>query len=105
MSATLEKQLRLPGMIARLVLYAESLGYQLKYSYAKRCEGCEVGLPHSLHKIALAVDFDLFDRENNYLDKTEDHEPLGEYWEKMGGTWGGRWGDGNHYSIAHQGVK
>ena len=105
MSVTLEKQLTLPGMIARLIIYADSLGYRLKFSYAKRCDNCEVGLPHSLHKLALAVDFDLFNSENQYLSGTEDHRPLGEYWERIGGTWGGRWGDGNHYSLAHQGVK
>jgi len=30
---------------------------------------------------------------------------LGEYWEGMGGSWGGRFSDGNHFSLTHNGVK
>ena len=30
---------------------------------------------------------------------------LGEYWESIGGSWGGRFNDGNHYSLEHNGVK
>ncbi|HAO1973206.1 TPA: M15 family peptidase, partial [Escherichia coli] len=31
----------------------------------------------------------------------------GEYWESIGGTWGGRFSraDGNHFSLEHNGVK
>jgi hypothetical protein len=39
------------------------------------------------------------------LESTEAHTPLGEQWEKMGGTWGGRFNDGNHYSLEHEGKK
>ena len=58
----------------------------------------------STHKQRLAVDINLF-KNGVYLQKTEDHRPLGEYWESIGGTWGGRWNDGNHYSLEHQGYK
>jgi len=53
----------------------------------------------SFHYERLAVDFNLF-RNGEYLDKTEDHRILGEYWESLHEkcTWGGRWNDGNHYS-------
>ena len=30
---------------------------------------------------------------------------LGEYWESLGGSWGGRFKDANHFSIEHDGYK
>jgi len=30
---------------------------------------------------------------------------LGEYWESIGGSWGGRFGDGNHYSLKYKGRR
>ncbi|HBJ0947911.1 TPA: M15 family metallopeptidase, partial [Escherichia coli] len=32
----------------------------------------------------------------------------GEYWESLGGSWGGRFKsrpDGNHFSLEHNGVR
>ncbi len=54
----------------------------------------------SWHYKRLALDLNAFDKDGNYLTETEDHRPLGEYWESIGGTWGGRFKnpDGNHYS-------
>lgn len=62
------------------------------------------GLKHkekSLHYDGLAVDIDLYDAEGRYLTRTEDHLQFGEYWENLDPkcTWGGRWSDGNHYSL------
>jgi hypothetical protein len=59
----------------------------------------------SLHYKGLAKDILLFDKNNIYLQKTEDHKEFGEYWESLGGSWGGRFSDGNHYSIAFGGKK
>ncbi|MCP3681222.1 MAG: M15 family metallopeptidase [bacterium] len=42
--------------------------------------------------------------EYKYTRKTEDHLPVGEFWESIGGSWGGRFSDGNHYSLEHNGV-
>lgn len=39
------------------------------------------------------------------LTASSGHKLLGEYWESIGGTWGGRFNDGNHYSLEHNGVK
>jgi hypothetical protein len=43
------------------------------------------------------------------LRQTSDHQRLGEWWEKQHplARWGGRWGDGNHYSFENPatGVK
>jgi hypothetical protein len=40
-----------------------------------------------------------------YLKETKDHAFLGEFWEEMGGSWGGRFNDGNHYSLEHNGRR
>lgn len=64
------------------------------------------GIRHSVHQLSLAVDLNLF-KDGVYLEGTEDHRCFGEWWEKQGEghRWGGRWGDGNHYSIEFNGVK
>lgn len=56
----------------------------------------------SLHDLGLAQDIDLYDNAGKYLSKTEDHQIFGELWESLHKycKWGGRWGDGNHYSFA-----
>lgn len=66
----------------------------------------EHGHPRSLHKLRLAIDLNLF-KNGKYLTKTSDHEPLGEWWERQHELcrWGGRFGDGNHYSITYRGMK
>jgi hypothetical protein len=56
------------------------------------------GSPLSLHKQRLACDLNLF-RDGVFLDSTESHAPLGAHWTDLGGTWGGRWNDGNHYQL------
>ena len=68
------------------------------------------GLKHmknSLHYEGLAVDIDLCDKNGKYLMNTEDHEEFGEYWESLDPKccWGGRFHDGNHYSVTYQGRK
>jgi hypothetical protein len=50
------------------------------------------------------LDLNLF-KDGKYLALTEDHKPLGEWWESQGGAWGGRFNDGNHYSLEHEGIK
>ena len=84
--------------VSRLLEYAESLGYECAIAYVKRCQSCKVGKKHSKHKDCLAVDIDLY-IDGVWLDKTEHHAELGEYWERIGGAWGGRFMDGNHYEY------
>ena len=67
------------------------------------------GLKHmknSLHYEGLAIDIDLF-KDGAYLATTEAHKPFGEFWESLDPdcAWGGRFKDGNHYSMAYQGRK
>jgi hypothetical protein len=67
------------------------------------------GLTHmknSLHYDGLAMDIDLF-KDNVYLITTEAHLSFGEFWESLSPEtrWGGRFRDGNHYSVTYKGKK
>jgi hypothetical protein len=62
------------------------------------------GESRSAHKQRLAIDLNLF-RDGKFLSLTEDHAPLGKFWQSLGGTWGGEFNDGNHYSLAFNGIK
>jgi len=107
-----EKQRRLPLMLIKLFDFAYENGYELTLGDAYRDarvfgamgEKKGYGRSNSNHKQRLAIDLNLF-KDGKYLTKTEDHKPLGEFWESIGGSWGGRFNDGNHYSIEHNGVK
>ena len=109
-----QKQRKFTRMIAQLIEYAYVNGYELTFGDAyrdPRLHG-DVGVKksyssaNSLHKSRLAVDFNLF-KNGQYLTTTEAHRPLGEYWESIGGAWGGRFSlpVGNHYSLEHGGHK
>lgn len=60
----------------------------------------------SVHPLRLASDLNLF-KNGDFLSDSEAHRPFGEWWERQStdARWGGRWGDGNHYSLEHNGVK
>ena len=96
-----QKQSLFIQKLALLYLYADNLGYELSLGDAYATTG---HMKDSLHGLRLAQDLNLF-KDGKWLIKTEDHKPLGEFWESIGGTWGGHFGDGNHYSLAHQGRK
>ena len=109
MSELLEKQLKFCQMIATLIQVINNYGYACKFGYALRCSDCPVGKETSLHKSSLAVDLLLFKPDENgnmvWLKETKDYEVFGLIWESMGGSWGGRFQDGNHFSLAHGGRK
>lgn len=97
------EQRKFTRMVGYLIAKAYELGYELSFGDAWASEGHS---DDSLHYSRLAIDLNLF-KNGVYLTKTEDHLPLGEYWESIGGTWGGRFAkpDGNHYSLAWNGRK
>ena len=102
----LQRQQRFAEMSAKLILKAIELGYQVTLGDAYRDprvhgqfgERKAYGESKSFHKLRLAIDLNLF-KNGKFLSRTEDHKELGEWWESQGGTWGGRWHDGNHYSL------
>ncbi len=103
-----EKQQLFTVMVANLIHWAEERGYRLTFGEAFRTPEQAAlnakkgsGISNSLHTQRLAVDFNLF-VNGQYQTRTEDYLPLGEYWESLGGSWGGRFKsrpDGNHFSL------
>lgn len=89
-----QKQFIFTQKLALLIQYAYSEGYTLSLGDAYATTG---HIKNSKHYDRLAVDLNLF-KDGKYLTTTKDHEPLGVFWESVGGSWGGRWNDGNHYS-------
>lgn len=99
--------------IARLIDYADELGYALTFGDAYRSpkafggmgEEGPYGRTRSAHKQRLAVDFNLF-IDGRYRSDSAAHEPLGMFWEGLteGNVWGGRFNDGNHYSHRYNGI-
>jgi len=96
-----EKQSKFVRMLSDLIAFAYNSGYELTLGHGRVESG---HMDNSLHYIGLAQDINLF-KDGKYLMRTEDHLDLGLYWESIGGSWGGRFNDGNHYSIEHNGKK
>ncbi|WP_140920796.1 M15 family metallopeptidase [Limnobaculum xujianqingii] len=108
-----EKQQQFTVMIARLIMWSHENGYYLTFGESYRTPEQAAlnakkgsGIANSLHTQRLAVDFNLF-INGQYQTDSAAYRPLGEYWESLGGSWGGRFSkpDGNHFSLAHNGIK
>ena len=107
-----QKQSKFARMVADLIIHAYDLGFEVTLGDAYRDPrvhghvGVKKGYGHfrSCHKIRLAIDLNLF-RGGEYLEGSEAHQELGVWWEAQGGTWGGRFNDGNHYSLEHNGMR
>jgi hypothetical protein len=74
-------------------------------AYAKK----GLGIKNSLHCDRLAIDLNFF-KDGKYLTKTEEYQEMGLYWESLSHgeiecCWGGKFGDGNHFSVADAGRK
>lgn len=111
-----EKQSLFVRLTANLIIQASAMGYELTFGEAYRSKEeaarlakAGLGIKTSLHTSRLAIDLNLF-KDGKYLTLTEAHRPLGEWWEAQSNKdyeccWGGRFGDGNHYSLAYGGRK
>ena len=111
-----EKQSAFVLMVARLIEMADRCGYALTFGEAwrspeeaARLAKAGLGIAKSLHTQRLAVDLNLF-IDGKYQTTTEAYRPLGEWWEAQSTSeitcaWGGRFGDGNHFSVEHGGRR
>ena len=92
-----KQQSQFARMVGLLINYATLQGYEITFGDAYAKSGHIDG---SFHYKRLAIDLNLF-KNGEYLTETQDHKPLGLFWESIGGTWGGRFEkpDGNHYSL------
>lgn len=90
-----KQQSKFVKAIAKLIDYATEQGYELTFGDAYAFTGHTW---NSKHYKRLAIDLNLF-KDGEFLEKTEDHELLGDYWISIGGIWGGNFPkkDGNHY--------
>jgi hypothetical protein len=90
--------------IGKLIVWAYSQGYRIRLgdTYPGKFKHSVFGQ----HPKGLAIDLNLF-RDGRYLTLTEDHAPLGHFYESLSphATWGGHWNDGNHYSWKERGRK
>ncbi len=111
----INKQKLFSPLVARLILKAGELGYEVTLGEAWRPPETAAlyqqdgrGVSNSLHCIRLAIDLNLF-KDGKWLNRTEDYRELGEWWEGQHelARWGGRFakGDGGHFSLENNGVR
>lgn len=111
-----QKQSVFARLVGHLLRRAYAQGYEVTLGEAYRSpeEAARLaragrGIAQSLHTLRLAIDVNLF-KDGRYLRSAEAHRPLGEWWEALSTAdytcaWGGRFGDGNHYSVVHDGRR
>ncbi len=107
-----KKQELFMRLLPRLIDKAHSLGFEIRGGDLFRApslhgeHGVKKGYGHksSCHKLKLAIDLNLF-KDGKFISSTKGHRELGEWWEDQHEDcrWGGRFKDGNHYSITHYG--
>lgn len=111
-----EKQSLFAVKVGQLLSHVGTMGYAVTLGEAYRSpeEAARLaklgkGIAKSLHTQRLAIDLHFF-RDGKYLTRSEDYRQAGEWWERQSFDgvefcWGGRFKDGNHFSIAHGGRK
>jgi hypothetical protein len=110
-SALLDQQIEFSRLVGKLLEFAYANGFGVTLGDAYRDSRCPYGHRKSLHRSRLAIDLNLFKQSPSghwdYFALTADHTPLGEYWESLDSRcrWGGRFNDGNHYSMAWEGMS
>ena len=101
-----QKQRKFALMLAQLICYAYSLGYELSFgrgSVSKAANEADGGHKRSLHLLRLAQDLNLF-KDASFLTDGAEHSVLHDYWDMLGGA--KRIAkDMNHYSLEHDGMK
>ena len=89
-----DKQRAFSQAVGKLIGFAYENGYGITFGDAYATSGHIDG---SFHYKRLAIDLNLF-KDGKYLTDTESYRPLGTHWKQLGGTWGGDFNDGNHFS-------
>lgn len=110
------KQQTFSKLIAKLILYANDRGYGVTVGeFLRTPEMAKIysdqgkGIANSLHTLKLAADLNFF-IDYEYISDGDKLLEIGEFWEALSThdyvcSWGGRFHDGNHFSIVHNGVK
>ena len=113
MSELLTKQLRFTACLASLIDFAYKRGYGLTLGDAWDADGDGGHMKGSLHKERLAIDLNLFTKDDegkwmwDHKGTSDAWFSLGLFWETVDpdASWGGRFGDSNHFSFRHGGKK
>ena len=102
-------------LMARHILWLYSQGYRVRggdWFRDPRVHGAvgeneSYSHPYSMHKSKCAFDINLISKGGKYIETTQGHLFSGRKWEKRHPltVWGGRFNDGNHYSMTYQGRK
>lgn len=112
-SILIAKQQQFARMLGDLLTWAPVHGFDVTVGEVERSASeaqanaeAGSGVVHSLHIIRLAVDLHLY-IDGIYQTDSKAYLALGQYWEALGGSWGGRFArpDGNHFSLSYNGVR
>ncbi len=106
------KQRFFARIFMEMLIFAHLKGYDVVLEDGKRspeeaarlAKKGGIAISRSLHIKKLAHDISLF-KNRKWLKSNEDYKELGEYFESLGGPWGGHFGDGGHFSVEHEGVR
>lgn len=100
-----EARVRFTSLLCVLVRRMQEAGYEAAFAEGMdrktKKDPTSDHMKNSLHELGLAQDIDLY-FNGKYQDKSEHHGVFGNHWEGLDAycKWGGRFGDGNHYSYA-----
>ena len=95
-----QRQCRFTHALSFLINQAHAQGFEIKIVELNRLPETQKayvakGVSRTLnsrHLDNLAVDIILY-KDGVQVNYGRQYEPLGIYWEGLGGTWGGRWGE------------
>ena len=106
-----EKQIKFALMLGRLLIYASIAKIPVKIVELYRTPKRQLVLVkkgfsktlNSKHLCGLAIDLAII-KEGRYITDIGEYEPLGAFWEGIGGVWGGRWKikDGVHFELSEK---
>ncbi len=110
-----QRQRRFLPLLAKLIDFAYSQGYQLSAGEAYRTPEQAAldaqhgtGIANSLHILRLAIDLQLF-KDGVYLTDSLAYKPLGDFWKTLDPdcAWGGDFKsvDADHFSLSWGGIR
>jgi hypothetical protein len=110
-----EKQMVFSQLVGMLLDWIYEQGYGVTFGEAYRTPEQAAfnaragsGIVNSQHTLRMAVDLNLY-INGVYQTETAAYKPLGDYWKSLhpNAAWGGDFSkpDGNHFSLAHNGVR
>ena len=94
-----EKQREFANQVGTMILWAYANGMEITLGEVYRTDEQQTyyiqkgmsRVARSKHQDKLAVDINLF-IDDKYTNDKRDYRRLGEFWESLGGSWGGRFG-------------